>query len=151
MKTASDCSSETVSLFNSKRWSSLYSTSSIDEYLKWESKDSSYITSTSSSQIVAQFYIVTSKPIQTSSNSRARWKSSSIYALLRRYTQPILSIFGILPSSLSYIPRSLRPSSVIETSITIHSDPRHTHPIGDQGSVFLFWVLLKLLIFYITG
>ena len=136
LKTASDFRSETVYLINSKFCSRYYTTSSVDDYLNWETKDSSNMTLTSSSHLVAEFYIVRSKPIQTSSSSCARWKPSSISVSLRQYTQPNSSTSGSPLSSPSDIPLSLRPPYGIETSITIHSDPRHTHPIGDQGSVF---------------
>ena len=42
----------------------------------------------------------------------------------------LLSLF-----SLFEIPISLIPSSGIEDSFTVHSYPRSTHPIGDQGSI----------------
>ena len=73
--------------------------------------------------------------MQTASSSRTRPTSSSISALLRQHPQPNNSTSEDLSPSFWHIPLSLRHSSSIETSFTVHSYPRYTHLIGEQESV----------------
>ena len=136
LKTASDFGSQTFSLLYPKLSSSLYSTSSVDDILTCESEKLSNIASNSSSQPVTHSYNLRSRPIQTSSPSSTRSTPSSISAILRQHAQPNSSTSENLPSSLSDIPISLRPSSGMESSFTVHSYPRSTPLIGDQESVF---------------
>ena len=119
-KTASDITSETFFLLYPNLSSRLSSTSSIDGNLNCESKNSSKITSKSSSQPVIHFYILRSRPIQTSSSSSTRSTSRSISTLMRQHTQPILSNFENFPSFHFDVPISLRPSSGIENSFTVY-------------------------------
>ena len=130
LKTASDISSEIVSLLCPKLTSSLYCTSSLDDILICESKLSSKNTSTSSSQPVTYFFILKSRPLQTLSCSSARSISSAISAFLRVHAQPNSSTSEKLPSSPFDIPIPLKTPSVIETSFTGHSD-RSAHLSGD--------------------
>ena len=124
-----------MSLLSPKLSSSSYSTSSADNILKCESKNSSKSSSSSSSQPVTHSYNLRSRPTQISSSSSTRSTSSSISAVLRQYAQPHSSTSENHPSSLSDIPISLRPSSGIENSFAVHSFSRYTHLSGDQKSV----------------
>ena len=117
-----------------KTSSSSCSTSSVDDIRNCQSKISSNNTSTSSSQRVTPFYDLRSKLKQTYSSSGKRSTSSSISSFLRQHAQPKSSTSENLPSCLSDIPISLRPSSGIEV-FTFHSYPRSTHLIGNHESV----------------
>ena len=132
MKTASDNSSETFSLLNPKLSWNTYSTSSVENIPKYEPKNA---TSTSRSQPVTHSYILRSSPIQTSSSSSTRSTIGSISALFCEHAKPHSSSSENLPSSLSGNPISLRPSSGIESSFTVHLYPISTHLVGDQESV----------------
>ena len=149
-KTASDFSSETFSLLNPNLSTSLYSTSSVADILNSETKNASSTISTSSPQTVTDSYKLRLRSIQTSSSSSTKSTSGSISALLRQQEQPNSSYSGNLPSSLSVIPISLRPSSGIETSFTFLSYPRSTQFVGDQDAVaFLSAVNTKHSISYV--
>ena len=105
-------------------------------------------TLSSSSQIIPHSSNLRSRPLQTTPSSLARSTSSSISALLRQHAQPRSYTPEKLPSSLSLslslslsfylsfsdIQLSLRLSSVIETSSTVHSYPKSTHLFGDEES-----------------
>ena len=91
---------------------SLFSASSVDDFLSCESEVSSKKTLTSSSQRLTHSKNLRSRPTQPTSCFSTRSTLSSISAMLRQHAQPHLSTSQI-PSllSLSDNPISLRPSS----------------------------------------
>ena len=135
LKTASDLRSETIFALYPKLSSSLFSTSSIYDYLNCGFEDSLIFFLTSSSQKVTPSNKLRSRPTQSSSYSRARTTSSSISALLPQHVQPRSSTSGNSLSCLSGIQFSLKPSTGMETSFTVHSNPRSNHLTEDGETV----------------
>ena len=69
---------------------------------------------------------------------------------MRQHAKPHSSISENLPSSISDIPISLRPSSGIETSFTDQSNQRSSHLNGDQESVFSLSAFISIDFAYHT-
>ena len=156
-RTAYDVNSETFSLKDPNLSSTLYFTPAVDDILNFESKNSSWNTSTFSSHFATRSYILRLRPIQTSSSSSSNLvlEQHQVHSLLRQTTflrqqaKPHSSTSENIPSCLFDIPLSLRPSPGI---IKLHSLFTLTQDILielETKTQFGFWMLVNLLFLHI--